>query len=1029
MAIKKNHHHISFNTQTGAALLALVLIIVIASSYFLATKLNVNLTLTQQSEETGVALNIAKNALIGYALSYPDLVNVNDGPGYLPCPDGDNDGSTDVGGCSLSAGSSIGRFPYKTLESEDLRDGRGERLWYVVSDNFRNNPKMIPLNSETAGSSSGDMTVNGYTNIAAVIFAAGAPVNTQNRSVTNQNIFTHYIEATFFDSDGDSIIDRIDTATTDRFILLTKDELMQVVEKRVLGEVSRILVTYSNEYGAYPWLSTFVDPKTDAKRLRGSASNTSSATTLIDSSTDTDFVEWGVVNGDLLWNITDDSIGIVNSVMDSNTLSVSGLSLGTDNDFGGDDVYLIRSMSIANKYQGTATGGSIGVTLTDSSQDFEAIGVKEGDVIDNVSNATNFSSGVINSVSGATITVNSLKFTDGTDDTFTSGDKYQIRINMGVATAGSAGLILEDTNKDFMAINVSAGDIVENLTDSTRGIVMAITADQLTLSDPLGELSLDNNDIYSIARYSPNPNAYVREGLLSFHQFAEFFRSGFSVEWNFPEEIGTVANATVAVTTTGIAQAVYRDHVTAFVQTSSNTSGSITVDINDGACLWKHIDDIECYGAYSNASLLTSILNGVMTNKINNNNFRDSTKDFPAVGVKRGDKIQNMNDLSEGIVRNTYTGINVDRIRCSNIKRDKDGNSQAVLNINIGEPYRIDISTARLDSVATAPTLTTGDLTDLRVYDTGANFSDIEVGDIVENIGTNGIGKITAIGIDDTTFPCTVANPCTYFEYTRLNNGGGDRFIEDGEAYAIHHNYVSSREYQFRIKDEGFSEQQTVNETRKRTVCIGYEDVSSDPDCDGTATNTTMSHNMFNPIVTILDRDVNGVIVGTATVTVPVSAALGSIKVSNVEYYLSENNAEIPGWFLKNNWHSLIYLAYSVGDSPGGGMACTVSGGDCLTLTGGGTRDDNKRAMVISAGAAAETNLDVSCNLINFADDSVTVIQDRSTGSINAYYEGETCSEGDDEYGVLGVPPASTFDNLDITEKFNDQIRILETVP
>jgi len=287
--IADNHHGKYYSTsikaQSGAALLVLMLILIVGSSFFLATKLNVNLLLSRQSEQTGLALSAAKDALIGYAVSYPDKVNPSFGPGYLPCPDITNDGSAG-GSCSLNGNTSIGRFPYKTLETKDLRDDHGERLWYVVSDNFRNNPKIIPLNSETASNSSGDMTVNGYTNIAAIIFAVEAPENNQNRTLANVNDFTHYIEATFTDSDIpiDEILDRIDTADTDRYILLTRDELMQVVEKRVLGEASQFLTTYFNTYGAYPWLTPFADPKSSKAPLSGEHDGGNDAANLSDSS-------------------------------------------------------------------------------------------------------------------------------------------------------------------------------------------------------------------------------------------------------------------------------------------------------------------------------------------------------------------------------------------------------------------------------------------------------------------------------------------------------------------------------------------------------------------------------------------------------------------------------------------------------------------------------------------------------------------------------------------------------------------------
>lgn len=79
-----NYYHASLKPQTGAVLLALLLVVIVGSSFFLATKLNLNLARTQQDEQTGIALNAAKNALIGYAVSYPDKVNPNEARAIYP---------------------------------------------------------------------------------------------------------------------------------------------------------------------------------------------------------------------------------------------------------------------------------------------------------------------------------------------------------------------------------------------------------------------------------------------------------------------------------------------------------------------------------------------------------------------------------------------------------------------------------------------------------------------------------------------------------------------------------------------------------------------------------------------------------------------------------------------------------------------------------------------------------------------------------------------------------------------------------
>src|SRR6185437_7723389 len=77
--------------------------------------------------------------LIAYAADRP--INAAVGPGYLPCPDLDNDGWAEST-CGSQDGSSgqaerLGRLPWKTLGLQDLRDGDGERLWYAVSSKYK----------------------------------------------------------------------------------------------------------------------------------------------------------------------------------------------------------------------------------------------------------------------------------------------------------------------------------------------------------------------------------------------------------------------------------------------------------------------------------------------------------------------------------------------------------------------------------------------------------------------------------------------------------------------------------------------------------------------------------------------------------------------------------------------------------------------------------------------------------------------------------------------------------------------------
>ena len=252
--------------------MAFLLILIIGSSYFLATKLNANLAKTQQHEETGIALSAAKEALIGYAITFPDrdTNGVVDGPGYLPCPDRDNDGDTDAGSCSLAGNTTIGRLPYKTLEVAELRDESGQRFWYALSDNFRNNPKLTPLNSETGG----ELSVNGTSDIVAIIIAPGEPLDGQDRDPDEIDI-TIEIDNYLEDDNNDLDVNYVTIANVDfndRLIVITRQELMEAVEKRVLGEVSKSINSYQSVHNAFPWLSPFATPSTSKFRAQAGIS-------------------------------------------------------------------------------------------------------------------------------------------------------------------------------------------------------------------------------------------------------------------------------------------------------------------------------------------------------------------------------------------------------------------------------------------------------------------------------------------------------------------------------------------------------------------------------------------------------------------------------------------------------------------------------------------------------------------------------------------------------------------------------------
>jgi len=113
------------NTQSGAALIALLAIFMLSATGILLYRLN-NRTdfMLENQAQTARALAKAKEALIGYAATYAET-HPGQPQGYLPCPDNNGDGSAEAA-CSTEGNSVIGRFPWRTLGLPPLRDGSGE---------------------------------------------------------------------------------------------------------------------------------------------------------------------------------------------------------------------------------------------------------------------------------------------------------------------------------------------------------------------------------------------------------------------------------------------------------------------------------------------------------------------------------------------------------------------------------------------------------------------------------------------------------------------------------------------------------------------------------------------------------------------------------------------------------------------------------------------------------------------------------------------------------------------------------------
>jgi hypothetical protein len=262
----RRHSHPTKN-QRGAALMIMLIILVMGAATMFVVSLNSSALQIARDKTTAAALAQAKDALIGRAVSDDNM------PGSLPCPDlltdipenVPNDGIADLPSGN-DCPSYVGRLPWKTLGLPDLRDGSGERLWYALSANFRDDNSARPLNSNTKGSllvyradGLSPQTGAGY-NAVAVIFSPGNALGSQTRNTAvEQNSAANYLDIANSRNNasatGPFIAGAKSETFNDQLLFITTRSLMPLVEQRVAGEVKQVLANYYTDSGCncYPW--------------------------------------------------------------------------------------------------------------------------------------------------------------------------------------------------------------------------------------------------------------------------------------------------------------------------------------------------------------------------------------------------------------------------------------------------------------------------------------------------------------------------------------------------------------------------------------------------------------------------------------------------------------------------------------------------------------------------------------------------------------------------------------------------------
>lgn len=1038
--------------QQGAALLAFMLIVISAATYALLRDLNERAGLAQREFTVATAMADAKQSLIGYAARYADLPSVTDdraGPGHLPCPDMDGDGNAE-GSCADAGPTNftIGRLPWRTLGLDAPSDEFGEVFWYAISENYRYGAnKLTPLNSETPGY----LSLDGTGDLVAVIIAPGEPVGGQDTRNTAPNALGNYLEGENADGDRDFTASGAGQFN-DRLIAVTRRELMAAVETRVLNEARRFLAAYRDPvdgYDAYPWLSPFADPKVAVPVVTGTAGSGSVGTSLEDAGAS--FQTQQVQVGDVLRNLTDGSIGLVASVGGETSLTVSALYGGESNDFDEGDDYLIRPAALLGELDGTATAGSSNEVLEDAGKDFRDLKIRPGDVIEDAS------SGAMGTV--VDVDVDTLVTRNVTAGGFGAGDSYRLRTNMGTTTGGSADEIV-DTDKDFVAQGVQPGDVVENLSQGTFGVVDSVSTSSIFVTKAM----FASGDRYAVSRM--NGVSGTREGLLPLHQAGEAYRTAGAVGWRMTIGGGASLNVTIDPGAS-VLSTVYSASIQAFAQ-STSISGEIALDDQQLACVWWVADTVECTGDRSR-----TYLTGVAEAGSDNTQLVDTSKGYLANwGVKVGDRLLNLDNLTLGgaaVVAGTATsgssttvledaGKNFNSLGITAgdfvVSNDTDGTRSVVKTVqsatklklrvspgnppdfDAGDAYSIyplgqygivtDVNVDTLTYTGAALNFSAGDAYHLQVAaaifpgSTGNTMTAVDnsnpfpgqemqdatvpdfpalgvtIGDIVEDVTDGSFGEIV-----DTTGSSVIVGT--------LSGGTTDQFAV-GDEYRIHHRFIADRRYVLTLRFKGNFRPVNDFGVRRRDVCLGYGS-----DCTSAPGNVDLPPMPFpgapapldRPAIRIIDTDADGAELGRAELSIPdTGSPQGYLRLAGLKFDLRQEPAEVPRWFLANRWHELLYVAYSetAQPSPGGSSTCTA-GTDCLVVEErDGSTSDDKMALIILAGGDELP--------------ATTPAQNRAVGRLTDYFEFGNADPTDGD--VFMRFPAS------VSDPFNDRLSEVE---
>ncbi len=256
--------HTGPKKQRGVVLLIMAIIMILAASTFLLTRVSVDELRIERQNDTATALKNAKQALLAYAVSNWTLIGEGGKLGKLPCPDYNNspaEGQED-GNCGNAYANAIGYYPWNTVGSDILSDSSGSCLLYAVSPAYK---KSYPaaLNPDSFGQfqivDSSGVVIQGTSpedRPIAVIIAPGGTLPGQARNNNDTTVcgFDYNNIAAYLDNNGitdnaaintgvDNVIDRFvqmspgsDTEANpvnDRLVTITYNEFWDALQSTI----------------------------------------------------------------------------------------------------------------------------------------------------------------------------------------------------------------------------------------------------------------------------------------------------------------------------------------------------------------------------------------------------------------------------------------------------------------------------------------------------------------------------------------------------------------------------------------------------------------------------------------------------------------------------------------------------------------------------------------------------------------------------------------------------------------------------